>query len=440
MKFRGLFNTLIIVSLLFSTGIAFGEPTEKSVKMSYNLSDLYKLAEKHSESIKIAEKNLYITKMDRKRAFAVLVPRFSAFGEYVKEVGDTQLESDDFESDKVTATYGVRFDQSFTLNGRELIALKINSNQIKRDEFNLEKAREDYFFQVATAYYNVLQAEKMIRIYEVNVKRLLEHKNRVKTRLKLEQVTKTDLYRAEAEYSGAKTDLVRGRNNLKYSRAVLLNLVQIPEKFTLEDPKDKKRFMGNMDSLIDEALKKRADLKATKEDLKGAEKNISFSRSSYWPTMSVYGTYAKNDADEDKPSNYSYSSDTDAYSLGVKFSWTLFDGGLRGAEVDQALARKRIVANQLNARKKAITLEVKRAYLDLQTQLSVLKSLKDVLKSSKENYEAVSQHYKYGLKNSVDVMDANSLLIESERNLANAEFSYRLALLNIEYVKGTFLK
>ncbi len=434
--------TIILTSILVLSGAAYCDTTSESVKNKFTLNDLYKIAEGHAESIKIAEKSLYITQKDRSRAFAVLMPRFTAFGEYVNDVSDTEIPSTTFKSDKITTTYGIRFDQSFTLNGKELIALKINADQIKRDGFNLEKAKEDYFFQVATAYYNVLQTEKIIKIYEVNVKRLREHKNRVKTKLKLEQVTKTDLYRAEAEYSGAETDLVKGINNHKYARAVLLNLVNISESFLLEEPGDAKQFTGTYQSLVNESLKNRADYKAGAQDVKSAERNVDFSRSSYWPTVSIYGTYGKADADErnnDKP-DYTYDSDTDAHSLGVKFSFTIFDGGLRGAEVDQALAKKKMSELQHQAKKKSIILEIRKAYLDLQSQISVLKSLKDKLKSSRENYEAVSQHYKYGLKNSIDVMDANSLLIESERNLTNAQFSYRLALINIEYVKGTFLK
>ncbi|MCP4163699.1 MAG: TolC family protein [Deltaproteobacteria bacterium] len=435
--------TIILTSILVLSGAAYCDTTSESVKNKFTLNDLYKIAEGHAESIKIAEKTLYITQKDRSRAFAVLMPRFTAFGEYLHGYSKTDLTSTShFRSNKVTKSYGIRFDQSFTLNGKELIALKINADQIKRDEFNLEKAKEDYFFQVATAYYNVLQAEKIIKIYEVNVKRLKEHKNRVKTKLKLEQVTKTDLYRAEAEYSGAKTQLVQGINNYKYARAVLLNLVNIPENFILEEPVNAKQFTGTYKSLVDESLKKRADYKAGAQEVKSAERNVSFSRSSYWPTVSFYGTYGKEDADEHNhtPSTSTYDTDTDAASVGIKLAFTIFDGGLRGAEVDQAIAKKKISKLQHQAKKKSIVLEIRKAYLDLQSQISVLKSLKDKLKSSRENYEAVSQHYKYGLKNSIDVMDANSLLIESERNLSNAQFSYRLALINIEYVKGTFLK
>ena len=432
--------TILLTSLLVLSSTVYGDVTAGSEKKTFSLDDLYKIAGKHAESIKIAEKKLYITKKDRTRAFAVLIPRLTAYGEFVKDTSDTDLATTSFSVDKTTLTYGVRFDQSFTLNGRELIALKINGDQIKRDEFNLQQTKENYFFQVSTAYYNVLQAERIIKILEVNVKRLSEHKNRVKTKLRLEQVTKTDLYRAEAEYSGAETDLVKGDNNLKYARAVLLNLVEIPEDFKLAEPGEKHKFTGSYESVLKESLNNRSDFKASAKDLKSAERTIGFTRSEYWPKISLYGIYAKSDADEDDPGTYSYSSDTDAYSLGVTLSFTLFDGGLRGAEVDQAIARKKMSALAHQSKKKGIVLEVKKAYLDLQSQISVLKSLKDKLKSSRENYEAVSQHYKYGLKNSIDVMDANSLLIESEKNLSNAEFSYRLALLNIKYVKGTLIK
>jgi outer membrane protein TolC len=48
----------------------------------YSLDDLYQIALKRSEKIKISEENLYITERTKEKALSVLVPRFSAFGNY----------------------------------------------------------------------------------------------------------------------------------------------------------------------------------------------------------------------------------------------------------------------------------------------------------------------------------------------------------------------
>ncbi len=89
---------------------------------------------------------------------------------------------------------------------------------------------------------------------------------------------------------------------------------------------------------------------------------------------------------------------------------------------------------------KQISLAVEKAYLDLISQESVLDSLEEQLKASEAHYQAVSQEFKYGLSNSLDVMDANTLLIQSEREFADAQYNLKLADIKLKREKGLFLK
>jgi outer membrane protein len=74
---------------------------------------------------------------------------------------------------------------------------------------------------------------------------------------------------------------------------------------------------------------------------------------------------------------------------------------------------------------KTINIDVENAYLDYITQKGVLKSFKDQLAFASDNYNSVSKQFQYGLANSVDVMDANTLLVTAERELASSEYNYQ---------------
>jgi outer membrane protein len=52
----------------------------------------------------------------------------------------------------------------------------------------------------------------------------------------------------------------------------------------------------------------------------------------------------------------------------------------------------------------------------------------------------VSRQFTFGLANSIDVIDANTLLLESERQLNRAQFNYKLFLLALKRATGTLLK
>jgi outer membrane protein len=120
-------------------------------------------------------------------------------------------------------------------------------------------------------------------------------------------------------------------------------------------------------------------------------------------------------------------------------NFTIFDGGLRRAEIKESIAKKRQTELAEKDLSKDIATEVEDAYLSLLTQMSVLKSLEDQVKFANSNYDAVSKQFKYELANSVDVVDANTLLVTSENELSEAKYQSLLSELRLERAKGVFL-
>jgi outer membrane protein len=404
----------------------------------YSLDDLYQIALKRSEKIKISEENLYITERTKEKALSVLVPRFSAFGNYRRYSEEkTAADTETLIQPESATAWGVRFDQSFTLNGKELIALRITKDSIEKSKYDLNAVKEAYLFTVASAYYNILKTAKAVDIAKANVERLETHKNSVTVQLNIEAATKTDLFRAQAELSKSKTELIKAENGLRLAQIVLSRVVGLEGNLEIKKPEFIKNFSldNNIDSIKKEALFDRAELKSLAVQKKISEDLVKFSKSAYWPTISVEGVYQKYDQEPD----YFLVND-ESISLGVMFNFTIFDGGLRRAEIKESLAKKRQAELAEKELSKDITTEVEDAYLSLHTQMSVLKSLGDQVKFANSNYDAVSKQFKYGFANSVDVVDANTLLVTSETELSEAIYNGQLAGLNVERAKGTFLK
>jgi len=79
-------------------------------------------------------------------------------------------------------------------------------------------------------------------------------------------------------------------------------------------------------------------------------------------------------------------------------------------------------------------LEIARANVERLT-----KQLRARVEYAANNYKAVSKQFEYGLANSIDVMDANTLLVNTERELANAQYDYQLAVLKVRRSTETLL-
>ena len=110
------------------------------------------------------------------------------------------------------------------------------------------------------------------------------------------------------------------------------------------------------------------------------------------------------------------------------------------AEVREAKAKLRQAKLSLADLKNTINVEVENSYLDLITESGILSKLQAEVEYAIDNYNSVSKQFKHGLADSIDVMDANTLLVTAERELANAKYNYQLSILRLKRATGVLLK
>ena len=422
---------IIFVALMFTGTII----STNLYAEEYSLEDLYRIGLEQSEKIKISEEDLYIAERGKDKAFAVLLPQLSAFGNY------TQYNEKKFNAkgtliqpDRDTS-WGLMAEESFSLSGRELTALGISRENIIKSRYDLYAIREGYLVTIALAYYDVLRVKKTLDISESNLERLTKYRDAAQKRLKVGEVTKTVLLRAEGELSGARSDYVKVKNLLELAKTVLARVVGIRSDFQLKEEHSEDIVIPSESSYLEAALSGRADLKSLEIQKKIAEEKVLYTKGAFWPTLSLTGVYAKSDESPETLSLLRESS----YGL-VTLNFPFFEGGLRNAEVKEAKAQERQSALLYEDYKKSIGVEVQTAYLDLVTQKGILKFLEDQLVYARDNYNAVTKQFEFGLSQSLDVMDANTLLVTAERDLAAAIYNYQIAILKMKKATGTLLK
>lgn len=419
-------GSLVVLLFMAAPAIIFAE--------EYTLDDLYRIALARSEIIKVAEENLVISEIGKDKAFSYLLPRLTA------TVGVTQYSEKKFSDvgliqPESTSSWGIQANETVSLSGRELTALGISRQFVTKSTYDVTAAREDYLLRfVASAYYNVLMARKVLEIAESNLERLGKYRDAAEKRLRIGEVTKTALLRAEGELSGAKSDRLQAQNSLELAMAVLARNVGIKDAFTLREEAAVEGDLPAMNVFRERAFAIRADLKSMEVQKQIAADQIKYAEGAFWPTVSAFAGYAGAD-------QYPSTSGLNREGIygGVALNFPFFEGGLRRAEVSEAKARERQAAFFYEDLKKGIGIEVQTAYLDLVTQKGILQFLNDQLAFARDNYQAVARQFDFGLSNSLDVLDANTLLVSAETKAVSAVYNYRLALLRMKKATGTLL-
>jgi outer membrane protein len=405
----------------------------QSVKKEYDLNDLYSSALKHAELIGIAKEAVAIAEFTRKQALSVLIPSATAFGNY-QHYNEKKEAYDSLIQPEWDGAYGITIGQSFTLNGRELTALRIAEQGIEKSNYDLDTAKETYLYNVASAFFDVAKLQQAILIAEANVVRLTTYKNAVATRLKLGDTSKTELFRTEAELSNANALLLETKNRQKLAKAFLARLTGLKMPFEIKEPQISKTRLKATEliGLKEMAMNNRVELKSYSTAESISAKQVDYAKGAYWPRLGWEGSWMSLEQEPEPMLK-------ESAWLGANITLDVFDGGLRKSQVSEARARQKQAQLALDDAKNNIGIDVERAFLNWQTQQGVIESFESQLRYAKENYDASVQLSEHGMANSVDIMDANTLLVTAEWQLAEARYNLQLAILGIERSTGIFL-
>ena len=402
----------------------------------YTLKDLYQQALNNSEIIKFAEENVYIAQLGRNKAVSLLIPRVTAFGTYSRFSEEKYTMAGTLIQPEESGTWGIRADQAFSLSAREWDALKIAGQSIVKSEYDLSWAKSDFVVAVAASYYDVLKAKRALEIAAANLERLTQYRYFVERRVSVGELTKTALLRAAGELSGARADYLRATNAFKLSRAALIRITGIEENFQLREEEEAtlpKPYA--LDLLKKTALASRTDLKSYDLQTQIAAKQVKYARGAFWPSLGVFAIY--NRADQNPATA---ALNRESILAGVSLNFPFFEGGLRIAELKEAKARQRQAQWVYEDLKKDVDVELTGAYLELETLKGSLTFLRDQQLFAEDNYNAVLRQLDHGLATSLDVMDANTLLLSAQRNVADALYNYQMAHLKMKRSSGTLLE
>jgi outer membrane protein len=320
----------------------------------YSLDDLYRIALIRSEILKVAEENLVISEIGKDKALSYLLPRLTATGGVTQYSEKKFSDSGSLIQPESGSSWGVRLDQTVSLSGRELTALGISRQFVTKSTYDVTAVREDYLLRfVASAYYNVLMARKVLEIADSNLERLSKYREAAEKRLRIGEVTKTALLRAEGELSGAKSDRLQARNGLELAMAVLARNVGIKDAFTLREGAAVEGDVPAMNMFMERAFATRADLKSMEVQKQIAADQTKYAEGAFWPTVTAAAGYGWADQ-YPPPSSLNRES---LYGI-VAMNFPIFEGGLRRAEVSEAKARERQAALFYEDLKKGIGIEV----------------------------------------------------------------------------------
>ena len=271
-------------------------------------------------------------------------------------------------------------------------------------------------------------ANEKSKINQSNLNLLERQVETDRARLERGQITLSDLAQSEASFAEAQANFIQSKNEiisnrLNYENVIgkILNTNSLKKNFNMN-------FIlpENLSSAIEISKKNNPELIIAKLEYEQSEKDVLISRSDLSPSAKL--SY-ENSRSEDVSSTY---DERNKSILKATISWPIFAGGKNIASLNKSKNvqdRKRLLLDSVT---KTNDTNVAIAWSTFQSSKSLLNSVETQVKAAEIANEGITVEYESGLgRSTLDVIQSNSILLNSRIALANSERNYLLAQFNV---------
>ncbi|MBK9518394.1 MAG: TolC family protein [Anaeromyxobacter sp.] len=294
----------------------------------------------------------------------------------------------------------------------------------------VEQARRDVLFGVAQSYYGVTSLRKLVRISEELLGTAQRQERDARVRLEAGTIAKVAHLRAQIDLARAEQDLVRASNAYQGAKISLATLLDRDDAFEVVEPPEP-AVPADAAGLEASALEQRPDVLAARRNVDLATELKRATAGRYLPSLGAFGRWQVSD-----PAGL--TGDKTTWAAGLALNWTLFDGGLREAELREGGAKvAEATAARRSLERKAVA-EVRQALLDLESARANAVKAQEQARLAKENQRLVDVSYRAGAATAVEQADATAALRTAAIAAASDELAAQLAALKLLKAAGAF--
>lgn len=321
-------------------------------------------------------------------------------------------------------------------------------------DLQLLNAREQLIVNVAGAYFDVLYANDNLVAVRINKQAFKEQADQAKISFEIGTVTAADVNDALANYDSATAQEIQAQNDLINKKNILHNMIGLNPDL-VEPLADKISLVlpvpESAEAWSDMARQANLNIRIAQANLEMAAEDIKVSKSGHIPTINLVGTYQYqgdiniNGADSPQTqaivnqlinipglpiSNYTNAG------IGLQLSLPIFAGGGINSQVRQSIASYETAHEQLISTQRQTDQEIKNAYYQVLNGVSNVKAQTQALKSAKIKLDSDKISYKAGLRDSVDLVNAQKNYAQTLLNYNQARYQYLTYQLQLEYLAG----
>lgn len=298
--------------------------------------------------------------------------------------------------------------------------------------FALESQRQIVIANATTYYYELLRRIALVAVQRASVEHAQSTLDLTQAQVQQGTQATKDVYQIRADLETAKVELLNAQNNLAVAQAQLKQALGMTDDADLDpvdirtDERVSAEANDSLDALLNIAFKSRPDVLQAQQNLEREKANVRLSRASNGMTLSLTAGL----------SSVMVENQSNERTVNLTASFPLFDGGASRAAIRQAEAIADQYAAQLASTKLAAKVDVETAFRTLQTARASVPAALTAQQAAQVSFDAASEARKEGVGTVVDVITAQSQLVQAQTNYVQALYTLYTADVALERAIG----
>jgi outer membrane protein len=311
--------------------------------------------------------------------------------------------------------------------------------QKEQAEYQLTSASQDLIIRLSQAYFDVLAAQDTLGYVRALKEATSEQLAAAKRNFEVGTTTITDTREAQARFDLVLAQEIQAENDLRIKRLALDTLVGKPNSqpdalgslnnVPPPQPADPEAWVSASETASPAILQARSNVEI-------AELETEKARAGHKPTVDLtanYGLIRNLDGTTTTP----FDSRSKSGSAGIAFNMPLFSGFAVQNRIRETLALEEKSRTDLEAARRQVAQAVRTAYFGVVSGQNQVRALESAEASSQSSLDANRLGYQVGVRINIDVLNAQTQLFQTKRDLSQARYNVLLGHLKLRQANGT---
>ena len=320
-----------------------------------------------------------------------------------------------------------------------------NRNNVKLNKVAAEQARLDsattannVLEQIAQLYVQILYSNEAIAVTKESLKTSQTNEQRGKTMVEVGKMSKADLAQLTAQRAQDEYAIVEAESNLRNYKRQLKELLQITsdEEFDVAVPSTTDDMaleaVPALNDVYAASLEQRPEIKNAKLGIESSDLGIKVAKAGRMPTISLNAGVTTSTSSMSDNTWGTQMKNNFSLGGGVTVSIPLFDNRQTKTAINKAKLQKQSYLLDLQDKQTTLYSTIENYWLQAVTNQNKFKAARVSTESAQASYELLSEQFKQGLKNTVELMTGKTNLLQAQQNELQSKY---LAILNLNMLE-----